>query len=324
MENNQLSPGVKPNRDTVIEFTYRDLAQQLLNDPELICPHTGEGTGVNVWTLRFARRAALIGLPIDDARDEIYSRAVGCGRRLKASEVERSLSKAYTENGAHYTPQATPTKIAINHELIDRISKQGPTLEQIQESSPDQFDESGRRTALILTTLFAPTDLINASGVRESDGITRILDEWLERPKVILTRQQFIVPNPMAKTWGINKDGNESARCLDNTGPRMYFVAEFDFGEGTDDKQAALIAHLAQFAPLVMIVDSGGKSLHGWFRVYGAPEEKIERFIDYAVSLGADKQLRVRCQYCRMPDATRNNGKRQRVLYFNRKAAVIR
>jgi hypothetical protein len=100
------------------------------------------------------------------------------------------------------------------------------------------------------------------------------------------------------------------------------------------DQQAALLWHLAQFAPsLALVVYSGSKSAHGWFFCEGQPEDKIQRFFDYAVSLGADSRTWSRCQFVRMPDGKRSDGKtsdalkiaavnnvpggRQAVLYFN-------
>ena len=37
----------------------------------------------------------------------------------------------------------------------------------------------------------------------------------------------------------------------------------------------------------------------------------------YAVSLGADRATWTRSQFVRMPDGTRDNGKRQTVYFFN-------
>jgi hypothetical protein len=108
-----------------------------------------------------------------------------------------------------------------------------------------------------------------------------------------------------------------SSRCLDNTGSRRYLVVEFD--EGEIDTHAALLWHLAQYAPLVCCVHSAGKSLHGWFHVEGEPEERIEEFFAYAVSLGADPATWTRCQLVRLPDGRRNgeSPRRQAVFYWN-------
>ena len=100
-----------------------------------------------------------------------------------------------------------------------------------------------------------------------------------------------------------------------NTGPRRFLVCEFD--TGAPDDHAALLLHLATRAPLVLAVHSGGKSLHGWFYCAGQAEEKLRRFMSYAVGIGADPATWTRSQFVRMPDGQRENGKRQVVYFFN-------
>jgi len=86
-------------------------------------------------------------------------------------------------------------------------------------------------------------------------------------------------------------------------------------GFSVADLCAGVLLHLAQFAPMVCAVHSGGKSLHGWFYVQGQPDEKVTKFFRYAVFLGADPATWTRSQFVRMPDGTRDNGSRQ-VVYF--------
>jgi hypothetical protein len=119
----------------------------------------------------------------------------------------------------------------------------------------------------------------------------------------------------MSATTGTTKDGRTSKHTLDNTGPRRFLVVEFD--AGTADEHAALMMHLAGYAPLVVASHSGNKSLHGWFYCAGQPEDKLLRFMRYAASLGGDPATWTRCQFVRMPDGTRDNGKRQTVFFFN-------
>jgi hypothetical protein len=102
---------------------------------------------------------------------------------------------------------------------------------------------------------------------------------------------------------------------LSNTGPRRFLICEFD--QGAADAHAALLLHLGQFAPLVCAVHSGGKSLHGWYFVAGQPDAKVEKFFRYAVSLGADRATWTRSQFVRMPDGTRDNGRRQTIYFLN-------
>ena len=75
--------------------------------------------------------------------------------------------------------------------------------------------------------------------------------------------------------------------------------------------------HLAERAPLALAVHSGSKSLHGWFYCVGQSEERLRDFMRYAVMLGADPATWTRCQFVRMPDGMRDNGKRQTVYFFN-------
>jgi hypothetical protein len=78
-----------------------------------------------------------------------------------------------------------------------------------------------------------------------------------------------------------------------------------------------MLLHLAKRAPLAIAVHSGSKSIHGWFYCTGQAEEKLRRFMQYAVSLGADRATWTRSQFVRMPDGTRDNIKCQAVYFFN-------
>jgi hypothetical protein len=83
------------------------------------------------------------------------------------------------------------------------------------------------------------------------------------------------------------------------------------------DEQAAVIRHLATMAPLALVVFSGSKSLHAWFRCKGASVEQQRIFFTHAARLGADSMLWTKCQFGRMPDGWRpDKAARQSVLYF--------
>ena len=125
----------------------------------------------------------------------------------------------------------------------------------------------------------------------------------------------LIVPSPMTAQTGKTKEGKESEHTLQSTGPRRFLVIEQD--SGSADEQAAILLHLAEHAPLVLAVHSGGKSIHGWFAAAGQIEDRLLLFMRYAVSLGADRALWTRSQFSRLPDGTRENGKRQITYFLN-------
>ena len=52
------------------------------------------------------------------------------------------------------------------------------------------------------------------------------------------------------------------------------------------DVSAALHLELAKRRPLVLLVHSGGTSLHGWYYVYGSSERQLFEFMRYAYQLG--------------------------------------
>ncbi|HWB06936.1 MAG TPA: hypothetical protein VG796_28185 [Verrucomicrobiales bacterium] len=145
----------------------------------------------------------------------------------------------------------------------------------------------------------------------------------------------------MTALTGRSKEGKISLRCLDNTGPRRFLVIEFDFkatdaegnptpeapllarladeGRTVQDLCAALLLRLRQLAPLILVLYSGGKSLHAWFPAAGHSLEKLSSFFRYAFTLGADPATWSRCQLIRIPEGLRQNGNRQRVWYFDPK-----
>ncbi|MBA2271544.1 MAG: hypothetical protein H0W20_13260 [Chthoniobacterales bacterium] len=119
----------------------------------------------------------------------------------------------------------------------------------------------------------------------------------------------------MSSRTGYTQDGKESEHCLENTGPRRFLVIEQDCGNV--DEQSAVLLHLAERAPLALAVHSGSKSIHGWFTTAGQPEDRLRRFMRYAVSLGVDRATWPRSQFVRMPGGTRDNGNPQVVYFFN-------
>jgi hypothetical protein len=180
----------------------------------------------------------------------------------------------------------------------------------VWEISRPRIEDNRHHAEEIIDRLFPGNPLL-CCGRSQSEFDTRPREAWRGE----LASLQFIVPSPMCAASGLTKDGRGSKHTLSNTGPRRFLVVEFD--TGTTDEHSALLIHLAGYAPLVCAVHSGGKSLHGWFLVEAEPEHKILRFMRYGASLGADPATWTRSQFVRMPDGTRDNGKRQTVFFLN-------
>lgn len=184
----------------------------------------------------------------------------------------------------------------------------------LEQRSPRAFLATEETTAEDFVESLFPGNPLICAGATLEEAHTQPLYDWYGR----LGGQSYIVPNKMTARSGVNQKGRESKRCIANTGPRIYIVVEADVG--TYDEQAAVIWHLANFAPLVIVVNSGGKSLHAWFRCEGVDEGDVRRFMEYAVRLGADRTTMSRCQMVRMPFGRRfksDRTVRQEVHYFN-------
>ena len=292
------------------------------------CPPAGGG--VHNWLFRTARQLHAHRSP-DEIVTMLAQASAVCGRCVPPSEivqaVRNSLACAWHPSGqkaTHWSPSWPVIHVpalpppqprwpgvddGLRRSVLETLG--GFALVDLWEESPIRLEEvSPGETACVLSTLF-PGDPLLCVGRSSREFDTRRLSEW-ETPE----GYALVVPSPMTAREGPRKsDGKPTAHSLANTGDRHYLVAEFD--QGTVDEHAAILAHLSDFAPLVLAVHSGGKSLHGWFDFRGVPEEEAREFMAYAVRLGADPATFTRSQFVRMPGGTRDNGRRQVVWYFD-------
>jgi hypothetical protein len=144
----------------------------------------------------------------------------------------------------------------------------------------------------------------------------RPVADWLKERQA---PEQFTCPS-------IFKSGTHS-RCNDAVTQRRYLVIESDLL--SKDEMSAVINWGRQFMRLRAIVDTGRRSLHGWF---DAPPLEIEaelRIILPNLGRGAedkptlDPALFKLAQPCRLPGAWREPGKiRQALLYLDLEAAL--
>lgn len=192
--------------------------------------------------------------------------------------------------------------------IIDAASDIGAA--ELWELSPHRLLDDGPDAEALVDALYPAGSLLCVAG-KLTQATTAPREQWRGK----LAGLQFIVPSPMSAMRGLTQAGKSSARCLDNTGPRRFLVVEQD--TGTPDEQARILLHLAERAPLALVVSSGGKSLHGWFYCEGASDNQQARFFNLATKLGADPATWTPCQMVRLPEGRRDNGRQQSVLFFN-------
>jgi hypothetical protein len=282
-------------------------------------------TGVHKWVFHAACVAVDVGLPDDEAIAEIEYRMSRSPN--PPSEIEDALASARGERRSS-SPRWSPPYST----LIAALAAKGPSLAELVSLSPEPIQLGGDSQAEEIIDVLYPGNPWLCVGRTDSRFGTLRRDGWRGR----LEDRSLIVPSPMSAQRGRTKQGKLSFHSEANTGPRRFLVVEFD--KGSLDQQAAILWHLGSYAPLAIVVFSGSKSCHGWFFCAGQPDDKLQRFFDYAHSLGADDAMWKRFQFARLPDGKRADGKtgdalkaagihnvppgRQAVLYFN--PSVIR
>ena len=97
-----------------------------------------------------------------------------------------------------------------------------------------------------------------------------------------------------------------------------YTIVEFDHLDAGPEqnrrKGAVLLNYLRPSFDLRLVVDSGNKSVHGWFRNDDSMTEEAKFFLR---QLGADMQTMRPSQPVRLQGAVRENGRVQSVLYVS-------
>ena len=281
--------------------------QEMLSTP----PRAGEG--VHRWLFQVARQLHAH-LPAGEIVNLLEGRVANCGRSVPRNEIISAVQNALPcarQRGSQSQPiYFAPKWPSVNREQREAIIANGFGLVDLWEISPIRFEDNESHTEKIIDVLF-PGNPWLCVGASNSNFKTRRREELRGE----LSALALIVPSPMTSRTGHTQDGKESEHTLSSTGPRRFLVIEQD--RGTVDEQAAILQHLAERAPLSLVVHSGSKSLHGWFYCSGQTEDRLQRFMRYVVSLGADPATWTRLQFCRMPDGTRENGKRQTVYFLN-------
>jgi len=270
--------------------------------------------GINLWVLASARKCQLSGISAGEAEIKIMAFQGATRRPLKSSEVKRAVERAYSTtlpDNPNFKKAEKPkwepskTRVTSNRPQIPK----GLATVDLWESSPIRIDD-GINQRMILEWLYPDPSALICVGKSTYDFHSARLNQFRD-----LTQCQFIVPCYMSKAKGITQDGKESMHCLDNCGPRRFCVCDFDEPKSQD--HPAIIWQLKKTFDLVMVLSSGGKSLHAWFNV---PEDEEEDFWAAAVPLGADPALmRNRSSFVRIPYGTRENGNRQMPIYFDRR-----
>ena len=237
------------------------------------------------------------------------------GRFTPDREILSAIQYAYEVTPATGTARVRPWPVPNKTLQAEcrRLSKRREwSLEKLREASAlDAAEMEKTAPEWFLGALLGGSEALVCIGLGVAKFETAPMDAYLGQ----LRMWEFVVPNAMSALEGKRKsDGELSAHTLDNTGPRQNIVVEFDDG-ATPDEQAARHIWLSEFRDLRMVVFSGSKSLHGWYRA--TDEASDRKFMEEAVRLGGDPKTWLKSQFVRMPNGQRENGTIQRVEFFD-------
>lgn len=186
--------------------------------------------------------------------------------------------------------------------------------EQYFAESPAPLGNNPAGDWRLLLELFQPDDVVWIGGTTDSCNDEadddrkarcrlhfRPVNDWLFLPRPL---GQFTCPSAF-------KPGSHS-RCEANVLARKFLVIESD--SLTKPEICSVFHWMQQFTRLRAIVDTAGKSLHGWFDV--PPPRSLFELKTILPVLGCDPALFKAPQPVRLPGALRD-GKYQSLLYLD-------
>jgi len=236
-------------------------------------------------------------------------------RAVPDREIEAAVEFAY-DSGSQISDYKGQTN--FGRRTIEWPEPNANLIRKVLETTAPLFDgesSTGLRPGDVLPHLFRG-ELV-CTGADSERAMVRPVEDVLADAEGL----QFICVNPMRGSLAVNHAGRPSARCQNNVLVRQYLVAEFDDAALTKRQQAQLATALADVAPLVMAVDSGGKSVHAWYYVEGMSRQDQARFFVMCCHLGADQTRWDICGWLRMPGGLRvksdSSHARQRILYWD-------
>lgn len=183
------------------------------------------------------------------------------------------------------------------------------SVDEIRDSNPSKV----KGFAMFLGLMFRPEETIwcgnpHETGYRYQNHF-QLRDKWAT---AFADANPFICPNPITPgRWD---------RRVDALACQRYFVVECDRAHEDPDinreRCGAVFAYLRRVQGMTLraVVDSGNKSLHGWFEYPGPDKHRWCRTV--LPVLGADPATMRLSQPVRRPGALRDNGNPQRLLWL--------
>jgi len=245
-----------------------------------------------------------------------------CQPPWKATELAYKLREAASR--AHNKPRGHLLEAGGSSPSgsfdISRVTFKKPVADAspvpVPSLSPTPPDPQASEFRRFMQTAFAPTEVVCICDAVEegrpvSAGSFITIEEWLNRfddpqSRILSPEREgiFVRINPFKPNLYSGSDNDVSAF--------RHVLVEFDDLPKPEQEQRLRDSGL----PITVLIDSGGKSIHGWVRV-DAPNRKewdARRDEIYRVVPGIDAKNKNPSRYSRLPGAWRSPTSQQRLL----------
>ena len=321
----QESPAKQINgriKNSTLETRYHDRLNGM--------PAPGQGRHTSL--LAIANLGIMAGATPEQIHEDIRS-AVN-GSPLPDNEIRAAILKAALDHGAgsSYRPTPKPAPLIKDGQAaLRRIIDQGTIRDDadLVEASPLRLlDQSENDPVILLKTLFKPNEFVFI-GDRLEPGIIgrnlRTAAAWDGFFKAGGKAGPFIIVNPLTGIPAPKKTGNgDSLRCDGSINTFRHCLVEFDNLTREDQIRFWSAAEL----PIRALIDSGGKSIHGWIDVQKLftvttteqwdTKIKIGLYEKVLVPLGVDRACCNPSRLSRLPGWFRSEkSKFQRLLWIS-------
>jgi len=309
------------------------------NDALRSIPPPG-GAGCHPALMGVANLGAFANLDPERIFNDIRRSIPAGGRRVPANEIRKTINKAFREHqGGTFTPRLRPKPVVNDGKAaLEKIISQSKISDDVDlwESSPIRLlDDPAEDHILLLETLFKPDDLIFL-GNRHDRGILnqsiRTAADWIGYFQNSGATSPFIIINPLsgepAPTKGGDKETLRGDLCVKDF---KYCLIEFDNLSHEDQVKFWSAVKL----PIVALIDSGNKSIHGWIDVQRLAQVETQkqwqsqikgRLYDHILRpLGVDSTCSNPARLSRQPGHWRDQkaGVMQKILWLSPKGKSI-
>ncbi len=241
-------------------------------DREALARIPAPGCGCHPFLLAVANHGVAAKIHPQAIFSDIRGSIPAGNRYIPDSEIMDAINKALADHqGGTFMPRPKPQPaVRDGQAALQAIMAQATILTEadLWEASPIRLlDRPQDDPALLLSILYQPTDLLWIGERHEAGimGVTiRTAGEWAAYSRAGGKTAPHVIPNPLDGIPRPKKTGDGSTLRGDANVQRFRFaVVEFD-GLSRDEQ---LRFWCSVKLPIVVLIDSGGKSIHGWVDV---------------------------------------------------------